>query len=86
VTFAAILSDLDGVLVDSTASVERNWRAWLARVGPPADTLDGRMHGRPSPVVIAEPAPELDLSVEHVLDDPPGAGPTGSRSPSCRPP
>lgn len=31
----AILFDLDGTLVDSTASVERNWRRLADRIGRP---------------------------------------------------
>jgi mannitol-1-/sugar-/sorbitol-6-phosphatase len=53
----AVLSDLDGVLVDSTAAVVRSWEAWGARHG-----LDGRAivegnHGRPARAVIAELLP-----------------------------
>jgi len=64
VSFAAVLSDLDGVLVDSTGSVERTWRAWAARVGLPESALEGRMHGHPSAQVIAMVAPELDVARE----------------------
>ncbi len=63
-SFAAVLSDLDGVLVDSTGSVERTWRAWAARVGLPESALEGHMHGHPSAQVIAMVAPELDVARE----------------------
>jgi sugar-phosphatase len=63
-SFAAVLSDLDGVLVDSTGSVERSWRAWARRCGVPEAMLAGRMHGRPSALMIAEVAPDLDAAEE----------------------
>jgi sugar-phosphatase len=41
----AVLSDLDGVLVDSTASVERAWRRWAAGNGIDFDDLAPRRLG-----------------------------------------
>ena len=43
---AAILFDLDGVLVDSTASVERHWRAWADRHGLDIGRILEIAHGR----------------------------------------
>ena len=42
----AILFDLDGVLVDSTRSVERVWRTWAERHGLDAARVVGAAHGR----------------------------------------
>jgi HAD superfamily hydrolase (TIGR01509 family) len=58
--FHAILSDLDGVLVDSGDSIVRTWRRWAAGHGLPQARLDGLMHGRPSREVVALVAPDLD--------------------------
>jgi sugar-phosphatase len=60
----AILSDLDGVLVDSTASVLRGWRRWASARGVPVDALEQTVHGRPSLEAIADLAPGLDAAVE----------------------
>jgi sugar-phosphatase len=57
--FAAILCDLDGVLVDSGDSVERIWREWAAERGLDADRVARESHGVPSREVIAALAPEL---------------------------
>jgi mannitol-1-/sugar-/sorbitol-6-phosphatase len=56
----AILSDFDGVLVDSEASVMRGWRRWAEAHGVPAELIDGSLHGRPGADVIAELAPALE--------------------------
>ena len=58
--FAAVLSDLDGVLVDSGAAVERVWREWAVAQGLDGDEVVEAMHGVPSPQVIARVAPHLD--------------------------
>ncbi|MCP5095481.1 MAG: HAD-IA family hydrolase [Chloroflexi bacterium] len=44
----AILFDLDGTLVDSTASVERNWRLWSERAGLEFDEVMRVAYGRPA--------------------------------------
>jgi sugar-phosphatase len=62
----AVLSDLDGVLVDSRAAIERGWRLWAAGHGlaePPAEAL----HGRTSAAVIADLAPHLDAVAEAIV-------------------
>lgn len=47
-----LLFDLDGVLVDSTESVERHWRTFAARYGVDPDLLVTRIHGYPAPSII----------------------------------
>ena len=44
----AVVFDCDGVLVDSTESVERNWRRWAELVGLPAEAVPADVHGRSS--------------------------------------
>ena len=60
----AILSDLDGVLVDSHASIMRAWHSWGAAHGVEAAAIEGVQHGRPSGDVIAVLAPQLDAVAE----------------------
>ena len=62
----AILSDFDGVLVDSEASVMRGWRSWADARGIPGDRLQRSLHGRPGADVIAELAPALDPKQENL--------------------
>lgn len=65
----AILSDLDGVLVDSHASVMRAWRWWADGHGIEADPDDWVEHGRPSGSVIGELRPDLDEHAEAAAID-----------------
>jgi mannitol-1-/sugar-/sorbitol-6-phosphatase len=58
-SFAAVLSDLDGVLVDSGDSVERVWREWALARGLDPDFVVDAMHGVPSRQVIERVAPQL---------------------------
>jgi mannitol-1-/sugar-/sorbitol-6-phosphatase len=60
----AILSDLDGVLVDSHASIMRAWRWWGAEHGVESAAIEGVQHGRPSGEIIALLAPGLDAAAE----------------------
>ena len=53
----AILSDLDGVLVDSHASIMRAWRWWGAEHGVAAEAIESVQQGRPSGEVIAALVP-----------------------------
>jgi mannitol-1-/sugar-/sorbitol-6-phosphatase len=62
----AILSDFDGVLVDSAASVMRGWRRWATNNGVPHELLDRNLHGRPGADVIAELAPGLDPAAANI--------------------
>ena len=59
-----ILSDLDGVLVDSHASIMRAWRWWGALHGVESAAIEGVQQGRPSGEVIASLAPGLDAEAE----------------------
>jgi sugar-phosphatase len=59
-----ILSDLDGVLVDSHASIMRAWRWWGALHGVEAQAIETVQHGRPSGEIIAALVPQLDAVAE----------------------
>jgi sugar-phosphatase len=59
-TCSAILFDLDGVLVDSTRSVERQWRIWAAEHNVNLDKLLEVAHGRRTSETIQLIAPHLD--------------------------
>jgi sugar-phosphatase len=61
---AAILFDLDGVLVDSTRAVDREWREWAARKGVNGDAIMAIAHGVRTIEVIRRVAPHLDAEVE----------------------
>ncbi len=61
---AAILFDLDGVLVDSTRSVERQWRAWAREQGIDGDRVVAVGHGVRAIEVIRAVAPHLDAEAE----------------------
>jgi sugar-phosphatase len=55
----AILFDLDGVLVNSNANVERHWRLWAQKHGLNAEEVLHLSHGRPSMETIQLVAPHL---------------------------
>jgi mannitol-1-/sugar-/sorbitol-6-phosphatase len=59
-----VLSDLDGVLVDSGAEVERVWREWAAERGVDPDLVARESHGVPAPGVLARVAPHLNTPEE----------------------
>ena len=59
-----MLSDLDGVLVDSAAMIERTWRGFAARHGLDADEVVAAGHGRRSIDLIRLVAPHLDAEFE----------------------
>ena len=61
---SAILFDLDGVLVDSTRSVERQWRAWAREQGIDGDRVIAVGHGVRAVEVIRAVAPRLDAEAE----------------------
>jgi sugar-phosphatase len=65
----ALLSDLDGVLVDSTGSVERAWRRWAEANGIVYADIARRLHGVPSRQTIAAVAPQLDAAHEAAMLD-----------------
>jgi sugar-phosphatase len=58
------LFDLDGVLVDSTASIERTWRIWAGRHGLDAARIVEFAHGRRSEETLRAFAPHLDADAE----------------------
>jgi HAD superfamily hydrolase (TIGR01509 family) len=60
----AVLSDLDGVLVDSGAAIERTWRTFAERHGLDAATVLAESHGRRSVDLIRLVAPDLDAPAE----------------------
>jgi sugar-phosphatase len=61
---AAILFDLDGVLADSTGSVERQWRIWAGERGIDAQKAVAIAHGVRAVEVIRTIAPHLDAEAE----------------------
>jgi mannitol-1-/sugar-/sorbitol-6-phosphatase len=63
-TCSAILFDLDGVLVDSTRSVERQWRIWAAEHNVDLDQLLEVTHGRRTSETIQLIARHLDSQYE----------------------
>jgi sugar-phosphatase len=56
-TGAVLLFDMDGTLVDSTASVERAWTRFAGRHGLEAAAILAVAHGRPTIEIVAEFAP-----------------------------
>jgi sugar-phosphatase len=65
--FAAVISDLDGVLIDSTAPTVRSWRAWGERHGLDGAAIQAANHGRPARAVIAEHVRPEELDAEAAL-------------------
>jgi sugar-phosphatase len=63
-TCSALLFDLDGVLVDSTRSVERHWRIWAREQGIDGDKVMAVAHGVRTIEVIRAVAPHLDAEAE----------------------
>jgi mannitol-1-/sugar-/sorbitol-6-phosphatase len=61
---SAFLFDLDGVLVDSRAVVERVCRMWAARLGVDADALLRVAHGRRTRDTVRIVAPHVDPAPE----------------------
>lgn len=62
---SVLLFDMDGTLVDSTASVERAWTRFAGRHGLEASAILAVAHGRPTIEVVAEFAPHgVDVVAE----------------------
>ncbi len=61
---SAIVFDLDGVLVDSTAFVEQQWRRWARARGLRAEPFLRVCHGRRALETIRLAAPQLDAEAE----------------------
>ena len=64
ITTRALLFDMDGTLVDSTAVVERIWGRWARRHDVPFQSFVHRMHGRRAIDTMREIAPP-GLDPEH---------------------
>ena len=63
---SGLLFDLDGTLVDSEASVQRNWRKLADKVGLPWETIGPWIHGIPVRQVMRTLVP--DMSEERVQE------------------
>jgi sugar-phosphatase len=61
---SAILFDLDGVLVDSAAYVEQQWRRWASAKGLRPEPFLRVCHGRRALETIRMAAPHLDAEAE----------------------
>ena len=62
---AAMLFDLDGVLIDSTRAVARVWHRWAVEHGFDPEQVIARAHGRPSLATVREYLPEADHAAEN---------------------
>jgi len=62
---SAFLFDLDGVLIDSTPTVERVWAKWAIEHGFDPDTVVAHAHGRPSLSTVMRFLPEADHESEN---------------------
>ena len=61
----ALLFDMDGVLIDSTAAVARVWRRWASEHGFDPETVASKAQGRPSITTIRELLPHADHLAEN---------------------
>jgi mannitol-1-/sugar-/sorbitol-6-phosphatase len=62
---AALLFDLDGVLIDSTPAVARVWSRWALEHGFDPTDVVARAHGRPSLTTVRELLPHADHEAEN---------------------
>jgi len=62
---AALLFDLDGVLINSTPAVARVWRRWAIEHGFDPEEVVARAHGRPSLTTVTEYLPNSDHEKEN---------------------
>jgi sugar-phosphatase len=58
------LFDMDGVLVDSHAVVERTWRRWALRHDMDPEAIIAVAHGRRSSDTLRDVVPHLDIAAE----------------------
>lgn len=62
---AALLFDLDGVLINSTPAVARVWRGWAIEHRFNPEEVVARAHGRPSLTTVREYLPNADHEAEN---------------------
>ncbi|MFZ0808682.1 MAG: HAD family hydrolase [Candidatus Sulfotelmatobacter sp.] len=67
ISCAALLFDLDGVLIDSTPAVARVWGRWAVAHGFNPDEVVANAHGRPSIATIREYLPDSDYEAENLI-------------------
>jgi mannitol-1-/sugar-/sorbitol-6-phosphatase len=60
----AVIFDLDGVQVDSSACIEKHWRLWTAKHGLDAAKILSVMHGRRTVESMRLVAPHLEVEKE----------------------
>lgn len=62
---AALLFDMDGVLINSTPAVARVWRRWAIEHGFNSEEVVARAHGRPSLTTVRDYLPNADHLAEN---------------------
>jgi len=62
---AALLFDMDGVLIDSTPAVARVWRQWAIERGFNPEEVIKIAHGRPSIATVRQFLPDADHEAEN---------------------
>jgi mannitol-1-/sugar-/sorbitol-6-phosphatase len=62
---SAILFDLDGVLIDSTPSVERVWNRWASEHNLDSRAVVAHAHGRPSLSTVRRFLPNINSELEN---------------------
>jgi len=65
ISCAALLFDLDGVLINSTPAVARVWSKWALERGFNPEEVVARAHGRPSLTTIRDYLPNADHEAEN---------------------
>jgi sugar-phosphatase len=65
ISCAALLFDLDGVLIDSTPAVARVWGRWAIAHGFDPEEVVANAHGRPSIATIRDYLPHSDYEAEN---------------------
>ncbi|WP_232789693.1 HAD-IA family hydrolase [Streptomyces jeddahensis] len=68
-TVSAVLFDVDGVLLDSTAAHRRIWNAWSQSRGLDAEKVWSLTHGRRPEDTVGLAAPHLDPAAERLVLD-----------------
>ena len=68
-SFAAVIFDMDGTLVDSTPAVVRSWMTWAQERGIPAERLLG-WHGVPAASIVTAlvPPEEVDDALARITE------------------